>query len=87
MHLRRVCWIAALALIAGAAVSAQVQTNQFVPLAQAAKQTEVPSAPLLYGAYAFVWGALVVYLFTIWRRIARVETELRVVSGKLTGKR
>jgi CcmD family protein len=83
---RRVVAAALCALWAGVSLCAQQQTTQFVPLDQA-RQPEMASAPLLYGAYAFVWAALVVYLFTIWRRVGRVERELRDVSGRLAARR
>jgi CcmD family protein len=70
-----------------AQLSAQVQTNRFVPLDQARQQPEFSPAPLLYGAYAFVWAAVIVYVFTLWRRLGRVERELIDVNAKLTNPR
>jgi CcmD family protein len=67
-------------------VSAQVQTTQFVDLAKA-PPPEFSPAPLLYGAYAFVWAALVVYVLTLWRRLGRVERELQDVGAKLAARR
>jgi CcmD family protein len=46
-------------------------------------QTELPPAPLIYGAYAFVWAVFVIYVFFLWRRIGRVERELADVNQKL----
>ena len=65
-------------------LSAQVQTNQFIPLDQARQQPELSPAPLLYGAYAFVWAAVIVYVYTLWRRLGRVERELVDVNARLT---
>ena len=59
------------------------QQNEFVPQAAAPKQPEIAAAPLLYVAYAFVWAALLVYVFMLWRRIGRVERELTDVRRKL----
>jgi CcmD family protein len=73
--------ISALTLVAQDAAQ-----NQFVPMNTLPRQ-EVPPAPLLYGAYAFVWGALVVYLFFLWRRIGRVERELADVNKRLAGRK
>ena len=67
-------------------VSAQVQTTQFVDLAKA-PPPEFSPAPLLYAAYAFVWAAVVVYVLTLWRRLGRVERELRDVSARLAARR
>ena len=76
----------AFVLFAGAVTLwAQTPQSQFVPAESIPKQ-EVAPGPLLYGAYAFVWGALVVYLFLLWRRIGRVERELADVNRRLAGK-
>lgn len=44
--------------------------------------TEVlPATPFVFIAYAFVWVALIGYVFSLWRKIGRVERELdQVVS-------
>ena len=55
----------------------------FVAQSQAPQQPELPAAPLLYGAYAFVWAVLLVYIFLLWRRVGRVERELADVTRKL----
>ena len=53
--------------------AAQAQ-DQFQPMT---KPTEtMPAAPLVFIAYAFVWVALIVYVFFLWRRLGRVEREL-----------
>ncbi len=49
----------------------------FVPIGQLPPAQQMPAAPLLIAAYAFVWLALLVYLWTIWRRLGRVEGELK----------
>lgn len=64
---------------------AQEAQTEFVPAETVARQ-EIPSAPLLYGAYAFVWAALIVYVFFLWRRLGRVERDLAEVNRKLTRK-
>jgi CcmD family protein len=43
---------------------------------------QLPATPLVFSAYAFVWVALVVYVFTMWRRVTRLETELRRVQAR-----
>ena len=54
--------------------------DKFVPIDQLPAQDTLPGGPLLYAAYAFVWGALVTYLFVLWRRIGRVERELTMLA-------
>jgi CcmD family protein len=68
------------------AVSLLAQQDQagFVPAGDIARET-LPALPLVYGAYAFVWIALLGYVFMLWRRLGRVEQELQDVSAKLGG--
>lgn len=49
--------------------------DAFVPLSELQRET-LPAAPLVYGAYAFAWTALLVYVWMLWRRLTRVEREL-----------
>jgi CcmD family protein len=70
-------------LLPGALALAQVPASppsaqeDFVPLSQLPAQTEqLPAAPLLMGAYAFVWIALLVYVWSLWRRMGKLEREL-----------
>jgi CcmD family protein len=51
--------------------------DQFVPVNELPPGDQLPAAPLLIGAYMFVWLAVFVYLWSIWRRIGRVESELQ----------
>ncbi len=37
---------------------------------------QLPAAPLVIAAYAFVWVALMVYVWSLWRRMAKLEREL-----------
>ena len=67
-------------------VMAQTQSAQdgFVPLAPGELQQEqIPAAPLVFAAYGIVWLALAFYVVTVWRRVARVESELRAVTARL----
>ena len=76
----------ALVVAAQVAIRAQEAKDQFVPQAQLPQQAELPAAPLVYGAYAFVWAVLIVYVFVVWRRVAKVERELADVNMKLKGR-
>ena len=75
-----------LALVLPAVVWAQQPPSAFIPAEEMAAKPELSPAPLLYGAYAFVWIVLLVYVFVLWRRIGRVEGELRDVNRKLTAR-
>jgi CcmD family protein len=48
--------------------------QEFVPIVET---TEVlPAAPLLLTAYGFAWLVILVYMWSIWRRLTRVEGDL-----------
>lgn len=84
--------IGALVLAAGLSVNVFAQTQPtptpaamegFKRMSEAAPREELPATPLVFYAYAFVWLALIVYVFTIWRRMARVEQDLAAVKRRL----
>jgi CcmD family protein len=64
--------------------ASQEPADQFVPLKSLPQQDQLPAAPLLVAAYAFVWVALLVYVWTIWRRLMRVEREIRELSSRVS---
>ena len=56
--------------------------GEFVPISQLPPGDQLPAAPLLIAAYAFVWIALMVYLWSIWRRLGKVESELHALEQR-----
>jgi CcmD family protein len=57
--------------------------SEFVPVDAVPQADQLPSAPLLITAYAFVWAATLFYVWTIWRRMNTVENEMRALAQKL----
>ena len=55
----------------------------FVPVEQLPGQEEMPAAPLVAAAYGVAWAAVLVYLFSIWRRLGVVEREMAEVSRRV----
>jgi CcmD family protein len=58
------------------------QQNEFVPIDKLPPSEQLPSAPLLVAAYAFVWIAVMFYLWTIWRRLGRVDADLQALERR-----
>jgi CcmD family protein len=54
----------------------------FVPIDQLPPQEQLPAAPLLITAYAFVWVLLMVYLWSIARRMGTVESEMQALQRR-----
>lgn len=56
--------------------------SEFLPIDQLPPAEQLPAAPLLVAAYAFAWLAVFFYLWTVRRRLGKVETELRVFEKR-----
>jgi CcmD family protein len=54
--------------------------SEFVPINELPPGDQLPAAPLLIAAYAFVWLATMFYVWTVWRRLNRVESEMRALA-------
>jgi CcmD family protein len=85
MSLRRLLIaLTSFVLVSTSAFALQPPPGQggFVPVDSVPLSDQLPAAPLLIAAYAFVWVAVMVYLFSIWRRLNKVETEMRLLAQK-----
>jgi hypothetical protein len=52
------------------------QQEEFIPIDQLPPQEQLPAAPLLVGAYAFVLLMLFGYLVMVSRRLSAIQTEV-----------
>lgn len=58
--------------------------SEYVPADQLpSPQEQMPAAPLVIVAYAIVWVALLLYLWSIWRRLQKVDRELADVAARI----
>ena len=75
-------------LLAASALAFQppAAQSEFVPVKDLPPADQLPAAPLLIAAYAFVWLALMVYLWSIQRRLGAVDADLRKL-GQRSGRR
>jgi CcmD family protein len=79
------CAIVVMIAAAGSLEARQPPAQEgFVAVEQLGEQEQLPAAPLVAGAYGVAWAAILVYVWTIWRRLARVERELADVSRRIT---
>jgi CcmD family protein len=54
----------------------------FEPVDKLPPAEQLPAAPLLVAAYAFAWIAVFFYLWTVWRRLSKVEADMRVFEKR-----
>ena len=59
------------------------QQSEFVPISELPPGDQLPAAPLLIAAYAFVWIVLFAYLWSIGNRIQGVHAEVDRVERRL----
>jgi CcmD family protein len=72
-------------LTAASVLAAQPPAGQseFVPMKDLPPTEQIPAAPLLVVGYAFIWVAVAFYVWTIWRRLNRVEAEMHALAQKM----
>ena len=83
MPLRR--WLLCLCLIVMpmAATAAQPPpSGDFVPVDETVPGEQIPALPLIATAYGFIWVALLGYVWTIGRRLQKVESELAALESR-----
>jgi CcmD family protein len=78
--------IVSLFLLTAPLLAQEPQTG-FVPIAQAPPSEQIPAAPFVFIAYAIAWLAVLFYVWTIWRRLGRVEKELQDLQQRKAGSR
>jgi hypothetical protein len=81
--------LASLVLTTAPAFAFQPSAGQgeFVPVGELPAGEQLPVAPLLIGAYAFVWVALILYLWSIWRRLDKVEADIEMLGRRVSPER
>jgi hypothetical protein len=77
-----------LAMLTNVFFALQQQVPEGFERVTGAPQVEqIPAAPLVIASYAFFLLLMVFYLWTIWRRIGKVETEMRALERRQAEKR
>ena len=58
-------------------------TDGFVPVTDLPPAEQLPAAPLVLAAYAFIWVAVLVYVGLLWRRLGAVQKDLDALKHTL----
>lgn len=81
-------WMAMVSVMftASAALAQQpAATDGFVPAQSLPPTEQMPAAPLLISAYSVFLVLMMFYLWTIWRRIGKVEQEMQDLVRRQAG--
>jgi CcmD family protein len=84
--MKKIC-LTVFLLMNTAAALAQPGQSEFLPVTELPASEQLPAAPLLIAAYAFVWLAFLAYVWTTWRKLGKVESEISALSAQLAKKR
>jgi hypothetical protein len=57
--------------------------SEFVPVTEIPASEQLPSAPLVIAAYAFVWLAFLAYVWLTWRKLGAVEQDLNLLAARI----
>jgi hypothetical protein len=71
-------------LLINTVLLAQEPQSGFVPATAVPASEQLPSAPLVIAAYAFVWLAFLAYTWVMWRKLGKVEQDLSALSKQLS---
>ena len=77
-----VLWSVALFAVPALAGQPPAGQSEFVPLKELPPTEQLPAAPLLVTAYAFFLVLMVFYVWTVWRRLNKVERDIQALERK-----
>jgi CcmD family protein len=69
-------------LLAGPAIAQQQPPKDFVAVDESLPGEQIPALPLIAGAYGFIWVVLLGYVWSIGRRLQKVEGELAELESR-----
>ena len=79
----RVVLICAWLAVASVSIQAQPQPpKDFVAVDESQPGEQIPALPLIAGAYGFIWVVLLGYVWSVGRRLQKVEGELAELEAK-----
>ena len=86
--LRRLCQRAlalsiTLAFVLTASLAAQQPNpNEFVPIDQLPPSEQLPGGVFVIVGYSFVWLGTMAYVWSVWRRLQKVESEMQTLERR-----
>ena len=74
--------VLSLVLLSGGVMRAQQPPADFVPVENAPPGEQIPAMPLLGVAYGFIWVGVFGYVWSLARRLQKVEAELTELESR-----
>lgn len=56
--------------------------EEFVPVDQLPPAEQLPGGAFVVVAYAFIWVAAMVYVWSLWRRLGKVEDDIQTLRRR-----
>jgi CcmD family protein len=56
--------------------------DEFVPVNQLPPTEQLPAGPLVLGAYGFIWAAVLVYVWSVSRRLTAVRKDFESLTRR-----
>ena len=86
MKLRAIVLMLTLVLSSAAAWAGQPPPQtEFVPISEVPQSEQLPGGVFVVIAYGFIWVVLMAYVWSIWRRLGKVESEMRTLERRGQG--
>jgi len=82
MRLRSLVLCVCLIILPMTAAAQQPPSGDFVPVDETLPGEQIPALPLIATAYGFIWVVLLGYVWTIGRRLQKVEAELADLESR-----
>ena len=74
--------LSAVFLLVSTVAGQQPSTNEFVPIDQLPQSEQLPGGAFVVVAYGFLWIATMLYLWSVWRRLQKVESEMQTIERR-----
>jgi CcmD family protein len=82
MRLRLLVLLFALVAVAPASYAQGQPPPEFVPVEGAPQGEQIPAMPLMGVAYGFIWVGVFGYVWSVARRLQKVEAELSELESR-----
>ena len=82
MPLRSLLLCLSLFALPAASAAQQPPSGDFVPVDETLPGEQIPALPLIATAYGFIWVVMLGYVWTIGRRLQKVESELAELESR-----